>query len=184
MEQSIVPRVIAVSRDDRHRFSKPPVDSISLLAGIGIAGDAHAGALVQHAHAKAKLPSTPNLRQVHLISCELFPELAEKGFTVRPGELGENVTTSGVDLLTLPLDTVLEFEGGAALRLTGLRTPCVQINRFQRGLMKAVTDRDANGGLIRRAGVMSVVLESGTVSAGDAMVIRLPPQPHAPLPPV
>lgn len=166
--------VVSVSRDDRHRFSKPRVAGIRLIEGFGVEGDAHAGATVQHRHLRAKDPTAPNLTQVHLIQAELFDELAEVGFTVGPGELGENVTTVGLDLLALPLGTRLHLGAGAVVELTGMRNPCSLINGLQKGLMKAVIHTDADGSVIRKAGVMGVVATGGTVVPGDTVRVELP----------
>jgi MOSC domain-containing protein YiiM len=176
--------VTAVSRDGRHRFSKPPVEAIELLVGLGLAGDAHAGVTVQHLSRVRRDPSQPNLRQVHLIHAELHDELAARGFAVAPGDMGENVTTRGVDLLALPTGARLRLGGAAVIEVTGLRNPCVQLDRFAGGLLAAVLDRAADGSLIRKAGVMSVVIADGQVRAGDLITVELPDGPHRPLEPV
>jgi MOSC domain-containing protein YiiM len=176
--------VLAVALRRGHHFSKTPCLSIRLLAGLGVDGDAHCGVTVKHRHQARKDPTRPNLRQVHLIQGELFDELRAKGFAVAPGELGENVTTSGIDLLALPVGTRLILGDGARVEITGLRQPCVLIDRFQQGLMAATLDRDANGGLIRKAGVMAIVLASGEVRPGDPIGIEWPAEPHRPLQPV
>ena len=175
------PLVWAVSRDGTHRFSKQPVAGIMLLAGLGVEGDAHAGVSVQHRSRVAVDPTQPNLRQLHLIQAELLDELRDQGFQVEPGQLGENVTTQGVDLLGLPRGTLLRLGAEAIVEITGLRNPCTQINDFQPGLLKAVLSRDETGGLIRRAGVMGIVLHGGQVWAGDPVEVRLPEPPHEPL---
>jgi MOSC domain-containing protein YiiM len=177
-------RVLAVARDGAHRFSKPPCLSIRLTAGFGVEGDAHAGATVKHRSRVARDPTTPNLRQVHLIHAELFYELRAAGFTVTAGDLGENVTTHGIDLLALPAGTRLHLGAAAVVEVTGLRNPCVQIDRFQQGLMQAVLGRDADGRLVRKTGVMSIVLAGGDVAAGDAIAVELPALPHRALAPV
>jgi MOSC domain-containing protein YiiM len=179
-----VSRVLAVSRDGRHRFSKTAVDSISLVAGRGVLGDAHFGELVQHRSRVARDPSQPNLRQVHLVHAELIESLAAQGFAVEPGTIGENVTTAGVPLLDLPTGTLLHLGASAVVELTGLRNPCVQLDRYQRGLQKAVLDRAPDGSLVRLAGVMAVVLASGDVAAGDPVRLELPEGAHRPLEPV
>lgn len=171
-------RVVAVARDATHRFSKAPAESITLLAGLGVEGDAHLGVTVQHRSRVRADPSQPNLRQVHLIQAELFEELAAQGFRVAAGDLGENVTTAGIDLLGLPTGTRLRLGRDAVVEVTGLRNPCGQIDRFQPGLLAAVLGRDAAGGLIRKAGIMGIVLAGGTVRAGDAIGLTLPPPPH------
>lgn len=171
----------AVSRDRTHRFSKPNESSIRLVAGIGVEGDAHAGATVQHRSRAAKTPELPNLRQVHLIHSELHAELRAKGFVVGAGDMGENVTTAGVDLLALPEGTRLRLGETAVVEVTGLRNPCVQLDRFQAGLMAAVLDRGPDGELVRKAGVMAVVLAGGEVRPGDAVSVLPPPPPHRPL---
>lgn len=147
-------------------------------------GDAHLGVTVQHRSRVAADPTQPNLRQVHLIHAELFDELGDKGFSVTPGDFGENITTRGVDLLALPQGSRPQFGSGAVVEVTGLRNPCKQINDFQPGLMQAVLDRDPDGGLIRKAGVMAVVIEGGVVHPGDRISVERPGSPHRPLQPV
>lgn len=153
-----------------------------MRAGLGVEGDAHSGTTVQHRSRVARDPSQPNLRQVHLIHAELFDELHAAGFDIAPGQIGENVTTQGLDLLARPTGTRLLL--GAVVELTGLRNPCVQLNRFRPGLMAAVLDRDAAGDLVRKAGVMGIVLADGTVRPGDTIRVVLPDTPHRALPPV
>jgi MOSC domain-containing protein YiiM len=177
----VTPCVIMVSRDTEHRFSKVPVDVVTLLAGVGVAGDAHAGVTVQHRSRVAVDPTQPNLRQVHLMHAELFDELREQGFDVRPGQLGENMTTRGLDLLALPRGTRLRIGGTAVVEVTGLRNPCAQIDDFMPGLLKAVVHRAADGSLVRKAGVMAVVTSGGEVAPGDAITVELPQGAHQPL---
>lgn len=174
----------AVSRDSGHAFSKPVRDSIKLIAGFGVEGDVHAGRTVQHLSRVARNPNAPNLRQVHLIHAELHDELNLLGYQVSPGDMGENVTTRGIDLLGLPTGARLLLGSRALVEITGLRNPCVQLDGFRPGLMKAVLDRDEEGALVRKAGIMAVVLAGGQVSPGDTIDIRLPPEPHAALLPV
>ncbi|MGC2810124.1 MAG: MOSC domain-containing protein [Bradyrhizobium sp.] len=176
--------VVAVSLRAGHHFSKTPSLGIRLLTGLGVASDAHMGATVKHRSRVRKDPTQPNLRQVHLIHAELFDELRTKGFAVKPGELGENVTTSGIDLLALPAGTRLHLGESAVVEITGLRNPCVQIDQFQQGLMAATLDRDADGNLVRKAGIMSVVIRDGDVRPGDAIGVELPSAPHRRLQPV
>lgn len=163
--------VSAVHARQSHTFSKDTVPRISLIAGLGVEGDAHCGATVQHRSRVARDPSQPNLRQVHLMHSELFDELARKGLHVLPGQMGENITTTGLDLLGLAEGSVLRLGAQALVRITGLRNPCAQIENFMPGLMAAVLDRDAQGELLRKAGVMGVVLESGEVKAGDSIAL-------------
>ena len=177
-------QVIAVAKDATHRFSKHPVPAITLLAGLGVEGDAHAGVTVKHRSRVAKDPTVPNLRQVHLIQAELFDELAAAGFAVAPAAMGENVTTRGIDLLALSTGTRLRLGEVAVVEVTGLRNPCRQIDAFQPGLMQAVLGRDAQGGLIRKAGVMAVVLQGGPVAAGDVVSVEWKPPRFHPLAPV
>lgn len=94
--------VISVSKSDEHTFSKQVLHSITLIAGDGVEGDAHCGKTVQHRSRVKADPTQPNLRQVHLIHSELFEELKEQGFDVAAADLGENITTRGIDLLSLP----------------------------------------------------------------------------------
>ncbi len=176
--------VVAVSASPAHRFSKEPREVVRLTEGIGIEGDSHAGATVQHLSRKRRRPQDPNLRQVHLLAGELLSELAGLGYDVRPGAMGENVTTSGVDLLALPTGTVLRLGDEAEVELTGLRNPCVQIDAFSPGLLAEVVGRDEAGEVVRRAGVMGVVRCSGEVRAGDPLRVVLPAEPHVPLAPV
>jgi len=176
--------IIAVSLRAGHHFSKTPSLSIRLLTGLGVAGDAHLGETVKHRSRVRKDPTQPNLRQVHLIHAELFDELRAKGFDVQPGDLGENVTTSGLDLLALPAGTRLHLGATAVVEVTGLRNPCIQIDTFQKGLMAATLDKDANGILVRKAGVMSIVIAGGDVRPGDAIRVELPATPHRALAPV
>jgi MOSC domain-containing protein YiiM len=176
--------VLAVSRDAAHRFSKPTCNAIRLRAGLGVEGDAHCGTTVQHRSRVARDPTQPNLRQVHLVHAELFDELRAAGFDIAAGQIGENVTTQGLDLLALPTGTRLLLGDDAVVELTGLRNPCVQLNRFRPGLMAAVLDRDTEENLIRKAGVMGIVLADGTVRPGDAIRVVLPTTPHQVLLPV
>lgn len=154
--------------------------AIQLIEGIGVEGDAHAGVTVQHRSRVAADPSQPNLRQVHLIHAELFEMVSEFGHRVLPGELGENITTSGIDLLSLPVGTRLRL-GSAEISLTGLRNPCRQIDEFQQGLLNRVLRKDSSGAVQRLAGVMAVVTRSGTVRPGESIEQLLPPEPHFPL---
>jgi MOSC domain-containing protein YiiM len=172
--------VIAVARDAAHGFSKPARDSIRLLAGLGVEGDAHAGVTVQHRSRVARDPTRPNLRQVHLI----HDELRAGGFDVAPGAMGENVTTRGLDLLALPDGARLRLGAEAVVEVTGLRNPCVQLDGFRPGLMAATLARDAAGNLVRKAGVMAIVVAGGEVRAGDAITVELPERPFRPLAPV
>lgn len=176
--------VAAVCRDAAHRFSKQPCEQIRLLAGLGLEGDAHAGQTVQHLSRVRRDPTAPNLRQVHLIHAELHDELVTRGFTVAPGDMGENVTTRGVDLLGLATGTRLLLGSTAVIEVTGLRNPCVQLDRFAKGLMAAVLDRAADGTVVRKAGVMAVVLAGGVVRPGDAVEVERPQGAHRPLLPV
>lgn len=178
------PIVTAVSRSATHTMTKPNEGSIELIAGIGVAGDAHAGATVKHRSRVARDPNQPNLRQVHLIHAELLEELASAGFKLCAGEMGENVTTRGVDLLGLPTGTRLRLGEQAVVEVTGLRNPCAQLDGIQQGLMSAVLDRDQDGNLVRKAGVMAVCLQGGEVRPGDAISVELPSEPHLPLQPV
>lgn len=179
-----MPSVVAVAASAGHQFSKAVQPSITLLAGLGVQGDAHMGETVKHRSRVARDPTQPNLRQVHLLQSELFEELATLGYRVAPGDLGENISTRGLNLLALPTRTVLQVGASARLRITGLRNPCVQIDRFAPGLMQAVLDHATDGALVRKAGVMAVVLEGGIVTAGDRIAVELPGQPHRPLAPV
>jgi MOSC domain-containing protein YiiM len=176
--------VTSVSRDNQHAFSKPARAAIRLVAGLGVEDDAHAGRTVQHLSRIARDPGAPNLRQVHLIHAELHDELSLRGFRISPGDMGENVTTRGIDLLALPAGTRLMLGPDAVVEVTGLRNPCVQLDGLQHGLMKAVLDKDADGQLVRKAGVMAIVLIGGQVAAGDPIRAVCPPEPHMPLQPV
>ncbi len=170
--------VAAVGSNAKHSFSKPTQEHIRLLAGLGVEGDAHCGVHVKHRSRVAQDPMQPNLRQVHLIHAELFDELAPKGYSVRPGEMGENIATRGIALLELPVGTRLRVGATAVLELTGLRNPCKQIDAFKAGLMSAVLAREPDGRVVLKAGVMGIVIADGVVRAGDAIFVELPPRPH------
>ena len=176
--------VTAVSRDAAHVLSKPNQERIRLLAGLGVDGDAHQGTTVKHRSRVARDPSQPNLRQVHLIHAELHEELRAAGFEVAAGQMGENVTTRGLELLGLPRGARLRLGDTAVVEVTGLRNPCAQLNRIQDGLLDATLDRDEQGRLIRKAGIMGVVLTDGEVRPGDPIQVELPAEPHQPLEPV
>ena len=176
--------VTAVNRSARHTLVKPNEDKIRLLAGLGVEGDAHSGATVKHRSRVARDPSQPNLRQVHLIHAELHDLLQEQGFAISAGQMGENVTTRGIDLLGLPTGTRLRLGDTAIVEVTGLRNPCAQLDRIQPGLMGATLERAADGNLIRKAGIMAVVVDGGDVRPGDTIRVQLPPDPRRPLAPV
>lgn len=176
--------VQAVSRSATHTFHKQNQEGIQLLAGLGVEGDAHMGETVKHRSRVKRDPTQPNLRQVHLIHAELHDELNASGFSVVAGQMGENVTTRGIDLLGLPTGARLRLGPEAIIEITGLRNPCTQLDDIQPGLMAAVLDRDAHGGLIRKAGVMAVVLAGGVVRPGDVIAVELPSEPHRALAPV
>jgi MOSC domain-containing protein YiiM len=170
--------VTAVSRSGAHTMSKPNEGAIRLLAGLGVEGDAHQGITVKHRSRVAKDPTVPNLRQVHLIHAELHDELLAGGFELAPGEMGENVTTRGVDLLGLPTGARLRLGAEAVVEITGLRNPCHQLDKLRPGLMKATLDRDAEGNLVRKAGIMGIVIAGGEIRVGDAIAVELPTRPH------
>ena len=176
--------VTAVHKSPAHTMAKPIEPVIRLLAGRGVDGDAHMGETVKHRSRVARDPSQPNLRQVHLIHAELHDELGRRGFAVRAGDMGENITTRGVDLLALPTGTRLRLGAEAVVEITGLRNPCKQLDGLQPGLMQAVLDRDRRGNLVRKAGVMAIVLVGGDVRPSDAIAVELPVPPHHPLQPV
>src|SRR3954466_2417600 len=173
--------VVAVALGARHEFSKTVVAEVTLVEGLGVSGDAHSGATVKHRSRVARDPAQANLRQVHLLQQELLDELNARGFPIEPGALGENVTTSGINLLELPAGTLLHLGEQAVVRVTGLRNPCSQIEDFHDGLLAAVVSRDPNGHIKRKTGVMAVVLNSGIVRTGDPVRVELPPPPYASL---
>lgn len=177
------PRVIAVASDTRHNIVKPLRTSITLVKGWGIEGDAHAGTTVQHRYDKRRNPDAPNLRQVHLMHAELFDQMADLNIMVRPGEMGENITTRYIDILNLPTGTQLKI-GKAVIEVTGLRNPCKYLNKIAPGLMKATVSKYTDGTLFPQSGVMGIILESGEVRAGDDIQIILPSTPHMRLKPV
>lgn len=171
-------QVMAVSLSASHSFSKRRQDHIRLLAGRGVEGDAHSGKTIKHRSRVAVDPAQPNLRQVHLMHTELFQELLGKSFQVAPGDLGENITTSGIDLLALPRGAMLHIGDEAIVEVTGLRNPCAQIDKFQKGLLAAVLDRRADGSVIRKSGVMGIIHAGGVVKPNDPIRVSLPPEPH------
>ncbi len=176
--------VEAVHASAKHTLKKQSAAGIRLLAGLGVEGDAHAGETVQHRSRVARNPSEPNLRQVHLIHAELHESLRERGFAVCAGQMGENITTRGLDILGLPSGARLHLGSEAVVEITGLRNPCAQLDTIESGLMAAVLDRDQEGRLIRKAGVMGVVLTGGEVRPNDPITVELPAEPHRPLEPV
>jgi MOSC domain-containing protein YiiM len=173
--------VAAVACDPGHRFSKRCRDAINLVAGHGVEGDAHAGPYVRHRYLARRNPRAPNLRQVHLLPRELFDAMKKHGFRVSPGDLGENITTEGLDLEALPAGARLSLGDSAVVELTGLRTPCVLIERWKAGLKEHLVSEDIPP---FRCGVMGVVRRGGAVSAGNPVRVSLPNEPHAPLPPL
>jgi MOSC domain-containing protein YiiM len=173
--------VAAVSSNERYSFTKPNRESITLLAGLGVEGDVHAGTTVKHRFRMRRDASQPNLRQVHLIHEELFEELRAAGFEVTAGALGENVTTRGIDLLGLPAGTLLRLGEEAVVEVTGLRNPCAQIDTLGKGLMRRMVVRGEDGTTRLRSGIMSVVVTGGTVRPGDPVEVLLPDGPHVPL---
>ena len=171
--------VTSVSCSRKHGPHKPQREQITLVQGLGVVGDAHMGATVKHRSRVRKDPLQPNLRQVHLIHAELHDELRSAGFDVLPGQMGENITTRGVELLALPVGTRLQLGSDAIVELTGLRNPCTQLDGIQSGLMAATLERDERGELVRKAGVMGIVLRSGEVRPGDRVLVELPAEPRA-----
>lgn len=171
-------RVVSVSCDGAHRFSKQPVEAIRLIAGLGVEGDAHRGKTVQHRSRVAVDPAQPNLRQVHLLPGELIDELVDQGFDVKAADLGENITTRGIDLVNLPRGTMLHLGREAIIEVTGLRNPCGQIEQFRPGMLKAVLGKGPDGAIVRKAGVMAIVIRGGDIAVGDEVRVELPPQPH------
>ncbi len=177
--------VVAVSRAPRHGFAKQAQPAIRLLAGEGVEGDAHRGTTVQHLYQVRRNPLQPNLCQVHLFAVEKLEELAQAGFPLGPGEVGENVLTRGVDLMRLPRLTRVHLGAEAVVEITGVRTPCAQIDGYRAGLQKLLWGpRDNRGRRERRAGVMAIVVTSGEVAPGDDLVVHMPPEPHLALGPV
>jgi MOSC domain-containing protein YiiM len=172
------PFVAGVSKDGEHRFSKQPCERITLIEGLGVDGDAHAGVTVQHLSRIARDPTQPNLRQVHLIHAEFFDDAQRHGYQLAQGDLGENILTQGLDVLSLPQGTRLRIGPDAVIRVTGLRNPCRQIDNFRAGLLKVAVGRDPSGDIVRKAGVMAVVEAGGTVQPSDAIKVELPPAPH------
>jgi MOSC domain-containing protein YiiM len=173
--------VIAVAKAPDHSFSKHVASEIRIIAGLGVEGYAHQGTTVKHRSRLAADPTQPNLRQVHLIQAELFDELSANGFDVSPAQLGENITTRGIDLLGLPRGTMLRLGADVVLEVTGLRNPCAQIENFRPGLLAEVLGRGPQGKIVRKTGIMTVAAAGGIVRAGDSITAILPPEPHLPL---
>lgn len=176
--------ITAVNLSVGHSFSKPNQKSIRLIAGVGVDGDAHSGVTVKHRSRVKRDPTQPNLRQVHLIHAELHDELRAQGFNVSAGQMGENITTRGVNLLGLPVGARLHLGNEAVIEITGLRNPCYQLDDFQQGLLKACLDHDEEGNLIRKAGVMGIVLVGGEVFPNDSIRVEYPEGIHQSLLPV
>jgi len=174
-------KVTSVSINPKHGFSKNVVEQINLLTGLGVEGDAHCGKTTQHRTTMAINPNALNYRQVHLISCEFLSELAQKGFSVLPGQLGENITTTGIDLVSLPKNTILHIGSDVKMLVQGTRQPCKLIDQFQQGLTKEVVGTDPDGSVVYKIGVMCTVLTGGTVKINDTILINYPSQPFAKL---
>ena len=170
--------IIALHRNQTHGFSKQTVPTLNVLQGLGIEGDAHCGATVKHRSRVAANPDQPNLRQVHLLATETIDEISAGGFRFMPGDVGENITTHGIDLINLPRHTRLYIGSNVILSITGLRNPCVQLDSFQAGLTQAFLGRKNDGSLLRKAGVMAIVLEGGLIAQGDEIRVELPSRPH------
>ncbi len=178
-----MPTVIAVASDNAHNIVKPVRDSIRLIAGWGVEGDAHAGTTVQHRYDKRRNPDAPNLRQVHLMHAELFDQVAALGLTVKPGQMGENITTRNINILNLPRGTQLKI-GEAIIEITGLRNPCKYLNQIAPGLLTACMAKHEDGSNFPQSGVMGIIIADGEVKAGDKIHIMTPPKPHERLKPV
>ncbi len=163
--------VVSVSSKETPGVGKVPRTEIVLVAGHGVEGDYHFGTKVRHRSRVAKNPDQPNLRQVHLIHEELFEELASEGITVEAAAMGENVTTRGIALLELATGTRLHLGESAVVELTGLRNPCNQLDAIDERLLPAVGQKQADGSILRKGGVMGVVVTGGVVRPGD--VIRV-----------
>jgi MOSC domain-containing protein YiiM len=174
-------RIVALHRSPAHSFSKQADTRLNLIKGEGVEGDAHRGVMVKHRSRVAADPTQPNLRQVHLLHREMIEDVNGKGFTIKPGDIGENITTEGIDLLALPRATLLAIGETALLEVTGLRNPCIQLDQFQPGLMKAFLGKADDGSLIRKAGIMTIVREGGEVREGDGIRVILPDGPHVKL---
>jgi MOSC domain-containing protein YiiM len=175
------PTVVAVCKSPAHTLTKFPEPAVELAVNHGVVGDVHAGPTVRH---RSRNPALPNLRQVHLVPAEWLDELSAAGFPVGPGTIGENVTTRGLDLLGLPTGARLRLGGSAVVELTGLRNPCFQLDGIKPGLKAACLGRDADGALVRKAGVMAVVTAGGTVRPGDPIRVERPAGEPKPLAPV
>lgn len=173
--------VESVHRSESHDFTKATVEEVVLVAGVGIEGDAHAGATVQHVSRKKKDADRPNLRQVHLVSAELHEELVADGFDLDHGGFGENLVTRGIALGDLPVGTTLALGDDAIIVLTGLRDPCAQIDRHREGLRAAVAFDPGEGPKLFRDGAMAMVVRGGVVRTGDPIGVALPPEPHHPM---
>ncbi len=171
-------KITSVNLSGTHSMQKQQKERINLLKGLGVEGDAHMGKKIKHRSRVAKDPDQPNLRQVHLIQNELHDELSRKGFTVGPGQMGENITTSGIQLTTLPEDTVLKIGPTAQIQVKGLRSPCHQLNGVEEGLLKAVTVKHEGGSAILKWGIMGIVKEGGEIQPGDEIAVEFPEEPH------
>lgn len=171
-------KVFAVSQSDKHSIRKFNRTYINIIEGFGVEGDAHAGKKVKHRYLVKKDPERLNLRQVHLISLEIYREIQARGYQIEPGEMGENITSEGIEIMELPVHTLLKIGDEVVLKVTGMREPCSLLNQVQNGLMKAVLDKTKTGELIRKAGIMTIVLKGGIVSPDDVIIVELPPKPH------
>lgn len=171
-------RIEALHSSPSHSLKKETTSSLEIIKGLGVKGDAHMGAKIKHVYRVRKDPNEPNLRQVHIIHAELFDELKTKDFDISFGEMGENITCSGLDILSLPTDTELQMGVSTRLKVTGLRNPCAQLDSIKKGLMKACLDRNQSGEMIPKVGIMTIVLEGGIINQGDEIKVVFPPEPH------
>ncbi|GIK02293.1 hypothetical protein Aspvir_006342 [Aspergillus viridinutans] len=181
----LTPRILSVSKSSSHSIAKTPVPSITLIPNHGVDGDCHAGQTTQH---RAQAQRTPNLRQVHLVPVETLRELsgrfsaAAAGRNAKPlsaGEIGENITTEGVELSTLPLGTELHFLSGegkeeAIVVLTGVREPGPGMDKCRAGLKNVCVVRDGGRVVRRLAGVMGTVKKGGMLRPGMGIRIVKP----------
>jgi len=178
------PRVIAVAAKPEPGVGKVLREVITLVAGHGVEGDYHAGPFVRHRSRAARAPDLPNRRQVHLIHAELFDEVAALGIDVRPGQMGENITTRGLALMDLSPGTRLHLGSIAVVEITGCRNPCNQLDAIDPRLLPEVARKAADGTIARRAGIMGIVVQGGPVRPGDPIHVEVPAEAAGRLDPV
>jgi hypothetical protein len=169
-------KVVAVCCNPEPGLPKPVVDAVHLIENWGVEGDYHAGSLVRHRYLAKKDPNRPNLRQALLVDAAVFVELARQDIHIGPGTMGENITIEGIDVMQLLEGTHLAI-GSTIVEVMERRNPCYQLNGIDPRLLKAVVKKQPEQ-TIFKAGMMTRILQSGWVCAGDLVEVLPPADPN------